>query len=234
MGKARLRYVYGRPNGDSDYFLLTGIFAEHEALKSTKTSSLPLVSFWRPEGLEERVREIEEALSIDISRSQLCFEYATSLPPDAERFGRGKASMTDLMILLPNKRIACEAKYSEYIRDKKYRPTVESWLKKGDQDNRRKVIEGWRYLIGRHMADCVCLDKIPYQLVHRVASACADPNCSPCVFYHLFYDDVEVTCGQMKEFAKDLEHWIGEMKLNEVKFIIAATKVSEIENAPAD
>ena len=84
------------------------------------------------------------------------------------------------------------------------------------------------------MADSVCLDKIPYQLVHRVASACADPDCSPCVFYHLFYDDVEVTCGQMKEFVKDLERWVGEMQLKDVKFIIAATKVRPIEVVPSD
>lgn len=234
MAKTSSLYVYGRPNGGSDYHSLTEKFAKHEALKSTRTSSLPLVSFWRPERLDERVCEIEKALSIDVSKAQLCFEYATSLPRDAVKFGKGKASMTDLMILLPDKRIACEAKYSEYVKDIEYRPTVESWLKKGNHDNRKKVIDGWRYLMGDHIEDDANLDKIPYQLVHRVASACADSNRTPYVLYHLFYDEDEVTYNQMKKFVDKLVSWIDGMRLFGVRLLVAATKVDPIVDVPAN
>ncbi len=113
-------YVYGRPKGGERYKALTEIFAARESLNSEKTSTLPFVQFWHPDGLVERVKCLNDALGIDLVAGQLCFEYPTSLPPGKE-YGKGKASMSDLMILMPKWRVAVEAKYTE-VEDENYTP----------------------------------------------------------------------------------------------------------------
>jgi len=214
-------YVYGRPQGGEKYKALTEIFAARESLKSEKTSTLPLVQFWHPDGLEERVKCLNDALDIDLASGQLCFEYPTSLPPGKE-YGRGKASMSDLMILMPKWRVAVEAKYTE-VKDENYKPLVEEWLK-DNPENRQKVLAGWKHYIGDRMTnDEKIINVTPYQLLHRIASACADPECSPCVIYHLFWD--ADTRAKMETFVKSLKDWVEKIELRNIRFIVATTEV---------
>jgi hypothetical protein len=154
----------------------------------------------------------------------LCFEYPTSLPPGKE-YGRGKASMSDLMILMPKWRVAVEAKYTEYVKGKNYTPSVKKWLEKDNPENRQKVLAGWKHYIGDRMTnDEKIINATPYQLLHRIASACADKKRSPCVIYHLFWDvDTE---EQMKEFSEKLERWVKNIELRNIRFIVATTEVS--------
>lgn len=111
-------YYYGRPEKEGSYESLLSVFSAHESLNSAQTSSLPLVQFWRDDAdLDRRVSEIVQGIpGLDIRAAEKRFEYATSLPPKS---GRGKSSMTDLMILSEHWRVAVEAKYTEYMEDPK-------------------------------------------------------------------------------------------------------------------
>ena len=193
-------------------------------MKSEKTSTLPLVQFWHPDGLVERIKSLNESLGVNLEKGQLCFEYPTSLP-SGKKYGQGKASMSDLMILMPEWRVAVEAKYTEYAKGKNYTPSVKKWLEKDNPENRQKVLAGWKHYIGDRMTnDEKIINATPYQLLHRIASACADPERSPCVIYHLFWDVDTKT--QMEAFSENLEKWVEKIELRNIRFIVATTEVS--------
>ena len=130
--------------------------------------------------------------------------------------------MSDLMILMPKWRVAVEAKYTE-VKDENYKPLVEEWLK-DNPENRQKVLAGWKHYIGDRMTnDVKIINVTPYQLLHRIASACADPECSPCVIYHLFWD--ADTRAKMETFVKSLKDWVEKIELRNIRFIVATTEV---------
>ena len=207
-------YHYGKP-GKQDWAHVADVFAAHESLKSEKTSSIPLVQFWQDDdGFQDRVNDLQSILGdvgIMTSESMMCFEYGVSVP---KGFGRGKASMTDLMIITPDHVIAIEAKYTEYLKSE-YEPLC-SWLKDSKtgkfSENKLKVLAGWlNYIFGgvdnmpvKDFAQKDEAKKIPYQLIHRIASACAvaKEDKKAIVVYQLFYDR-----GQEKkrdEFSDEL------------------------------
>jgi hypothetical protein len=84
--------------------------------------------------------------------------------------GHGKASFTDLMITTTNSAVAIEAKFTEPEYE-----NVRSWLRMPPEDNRMHVRLGWMKLINKTTGAKLEHDKIvdlPYQLIHRTASAC--------------------------------------------------------------
>ena len=216
-------YHYGNPE-KQDWSHVADVFAAHESLNSERTSSLPLAQFWKEENLKDRVKNLETicpGITILPAGSELYFEYGISVP---DGYGRGKASMTDLMIISKQHAIAIEAKYTEVA--KRYE-TIKSWLKKSskaDDNNRVKVLNGWLKYISE--ANCFAanlkdservsqIKNVPYQLVHRIASACAVANrmnVSPAVIYQIFYD--KETCKKAAKFATNLLHsWINDLGL---------------------
>lgn len=95
--------------------------------------------------------------------ASFCFEYETKIGK-----GKGRSSCTDLMIISPEACIAVEAKWTE----PKYK-TVKKWLR--NSDNKKEVLEGWLEMIFKYTGVKVTTESIsnlPYQLIHRVASAC--------------------------------------------------------------
>lgn len=228
-------YYYGKP-GKQDWANVADVFAAHESLKSKKTSSLPLVQFWQDDdGFQNRVNALQSRLGdvgIMTSESMLCFEYGVSVP---RGFGRGKASMTDLMIITPENVIAIEAKYTEYLKSK-YEPLYR-WLKDSKTDdfskNKLDVLAGWlKYIVDfggvdnlPDIKDFVMKDevkKIPYQLIHRIASACAvakEGDKKAIVVYQLFYD-----CDQknkIREFSDKLHKAVCALGINDrIKFYV--------------
>jgi hypothetical protein len=87
------------------------------------------------------------------------------------------------MILTPDAAVAVEAKF----REPRYE-SVESWLGKGGS-NREEVLGGWLELINRVARSPLDTDdvkELPYQLVHRAASACYPKRRTPIVVYLLF------------------------------------------------
>lgn len=209
-------YYYGNPN-KQDWSHVADVFAAHESLNSERTSSLPFVQFWKDDKLNERVSSLEvlcPGVRILPAGSELYFEYGVSVP---DGFGRGKASMTDLMIISKQHAIAVEAKYTEVT--KRYE-SIKSWLRKNSQDNndnKIKVLKGWLQYISKADGFATKLEvserisqiqTVPYQLVHRIASACAvakNMQVSPIVIYQIFYDDA--TREKASKFASHLrEH----------------------------
>ena len=93
--------------------------------------------------------------------------------------GIGRPSCTDLMIENQDICIAVEAKRSE--------PPYESVGKwRGNSENKKLVLEGWLEIIGDKInskIDDTLSNDLPYQLIHRVASACSKNK----VFTHVIY-----------------------------------------------
>lgn len=133
---------------------------------SPRRSTIPLVEFWRSP--EERMRELGSALDLDVPASvRLGFEHTVSPPR-----GRGKASHTDLMVTSSHFVIAIEAKWTE----PRYQ-VVGDWL--NGSTNRVEVLRGWCDLLQRRTVNPIDADNLtalPYQIVHRAASACHEAN----------------------------------------------------------
>lgn len=97
--------------------------------------------------------------------SELIFEF-----PVPVQKGTGKPSYTDLAILTSDCFIGIEAKYTE----PKYE-SVSSWLGPAPSENRKAVLQGWIDLLNRVSTtplDALTVSGLPYQLIHRAASAC--------------------------------------------------------------
>ena len=112
-------YHYGNPDKSNSWEYVVSIFAAHESVKSEKTSSLPLVQFWKPDLRFAVPRNKERCadgfirackigdLAFDLRGAEFSFEY----PVPVQR-GRGKASMTDLMVTTEKFAMAIEAKWT--------------------------------------------------------------------------------------------------------------------------
>ena len=179
-----------------------GELAGHDALldrysdqefDSPTRSTIPLLEYWRSP--EQRMRELTAALGVPLPpRVQLNFEHMV-FPPR----GRGNPSYTDLMAISPGLAIAIEAKWTE----PRYE-VVEEWL--GDSTNRAEVLRGWCDLLEQRAANPILegdLHGLPYQMVHRAASACHQRDVSSCWLVYLVF---ETTAKERSEYLADLAH----------------------------
>lgn len=194
---------------------------------SAKTSSLPLADFWRPERNEVIIKLFQRLKigEIDIKTANYCFEYPTPAYENrktGKKLTYSKSSMTDLMILFGEKtRITIEAKYTEYDKDTKYTPLLEEWYKKdyiNGAPHRKEIIKCWLDYINMQ---CKCVESdvetfinenqdLPYQLLHRTASACF--NCKhPILVYQLFYDKEKKE--KLEVFEQLLNKWVKKLGL---------------------
>jgi len=164
----------------ADFCSLVASYASKE-LASPKRSTVPLLAYWA--NPEDRLRELCANLGFDPS-GPLEFHFEFPVPV---QHGVGKASFTDLMVLSTKFVVAIEAKYTEPAYE-----TVRKWLGNPLRSNRIAVLDGWIKLIERGTGVRLSpaeLDRHPYQLVHRTASACFPPTAQRWVVYHLFSDD---------------------------------------------
>ncbi|WP_239491457.1 hypothetical protein [Luteitalea sp. TBR-22] len=143
-------------------------------------STIPLLDYWR-----------EPAARLDSLTAQLGWPPFSEAELSFERQvpvanGKGKASFTDLMILGDQGAIAIEAKYTEPPYE-----TVAEWLAQGNQANRALVLDGWLARIGEATGTAVArpgVAALPYQLIHRAASACSVASARRAVVYQVFDD----------------------------------------------
>ena len=244
-------YHYGKPENADSWEYAASIFAAHESVNSEKTSSLPLVQFWKPnerlsvQGKEDccadgffRACKIGD-LAFDLRTAEFSFEY----PVPTQR-GRGKASMTDLMITTNKFAMAIEAKWTECKEN--YKPTIDKWLNEGKNlENRKLVLNGWLDYINKFLPNNKCLDidnniaQIPYQFLHRVASACyvaMKKGVVPVVIYQLFFDDGNNgTEEDMRRFTSELTESYNELFQGDapIRFNVIQVK-TEIDNVVRD
>lgn len=169
------------------------------SFNSFQTSSIPLVQFWKD--TETRLNELLKEVNLDLGETTLCFEYPTS-----PKKGKGKASMTDLMIITADAKVAIEAKFTEYT-PKGSIELIKKWKNEGDVENRKLVLQYWKNLIepfSDGMDDGTLLN-VEYQFFHRTASACKDVTQAN-VVYLVFYD--EETKKYLGSFIKKLKNYI--------------------------
>lgn len=224
-----------------NYEQVLGILSSTKT-NSSKTSSIPLADFWRPERFRcPEIKALCQELGIKFEdlapqKADYCFEYPTPAYDDknpGKTIEYSKPSMTDLMILLNDEkgtRITIEAKYTEYVEDKKYSPLLKDWYEK-DKPHKEKILECWiNYIKNRgcdHISSAEDLLKecpeLPYQFLHRTASACF--SCSnPILVYQLFYD--EKYRKEMKNFENLLKKCATEWLNLKFPFFIVETEVS--------
>lgn len=184
-----IKKYYGKP--------MTQTFSEIvdqysiRALNSIKTSTVPLLQYWKD--AEKGLNFLKNRLDISMDEVALCFEYPT---PSS---GSSKCSMTDLMLIGKNFKIAIEGKYTEV--KKMQEKTVEEWYTKSD--NRTSVLNHWISILKPYlMKEETTIDdirKLPYQFLHRVASSCYERPEKAFVIYQVFYDNE--TKDKAKEFC---------------------------------
>ena len=209
-------------------------FMSTTKVNSWKTSSLPLTDFSK--STNEKREQIEEKVAnLRLSDSTLCFEYPTFPRKGGHLAGlpfRRGASMTDIMIISDRYRIAIEGKYSEYIKDPAYGPTVADWYKghekKGSIKNDSK--KSWYSFIRdmRQVNNMKEVNTIPYQFLHRVASACfpcSNTRLIPIVCYQLFYDNFNSTKEKMQKFERVLKEAYESLGLT-LRFLIWEVEIS--------
>ena len=158
---------------------------------SPTRSTIALLEHWR--SAEQRVRELARALGLPVPRRvQLDFEHEVRPPK-----GKGMPSCTDLMVISPEFALAIEAKWTE----PRY-PVVEDWLD-GTED-RKEVLQGWCDLLELRAESRVAIEDLhglPYQLVHRSASACHQRAAASCWVVYLVF---EATAQARSKYLEDL------------------------------
>lgn len=207
-------------------------------INSVKTSSIPLADFWHPErNLKQKERVIKKlGISDNNEYTQYCFEYPTRAyknRKNGQKLKYSQSSMTDLMIITSKtRRVTIEAKYTEYVKDKEYNPKLADWY--DNSTHRKDIIQCWLdyiYQSGKcEINDAECLiqecAKLPYQFLHRTASACFDCE-NPMLVYQLFYDNESYS--DMKEFEVLLKSaaQMLTLKSDKLPFYIIEVKVSK-------
>ncbi len=167
------------------------------AVASATRSTIPLLDYWREPG--PRLKELARLLGTDaLDEATLTFEYAF---PVAD--GKGKASYTDLMIATSTTAIAIEAKYTEPPYE-----SVGSWLGKSPTQNRQKVLGGWIEkinIVAGSTLDSNLVHSVPYQLIHRTASACSLGRQTQWVVYQVFGGSTDYVAA-LTQMAGLLKH----------------------------
>ena len=189
----KMELFYGKPAGYSFDEILDQYRSRD--LNSVRTSTVPLLSYWK--STNQAARDLRKALNLPAPPSTIAFEYPT---PSA---GRNKSSMTDLMVLGNGWKVAIEAKYTEVATGHQ---TVAKW-NEGRSENKSQVLLHWLRMIAPYSEtnlDEEAVQDLPYQFIHRTASACHNSPKSAFVVYEVFYDST--TEPQMQLFIDGLRH----------------------------
>lgn len=242
--KMNNNYYYGE--GSGRFMEVLHECRVHGGVNSPLTSSLPLTEFWKPQNLEKITAVLKPYLpDLDAQRACKIFEYPTYAINYAGLV-RGRPSMTDLMLFDGDLQIALEAKFTEYSR--MHDQTVREWLFNEEEVNfsRRSVGLIWyEYLVKSHCTSLRgpqrlydTISKVGYQFFHRAASACHKTNDAsgkkPVLIYQLFFDAAnEQNIKDREAFEAELKRWAEILRLQNMKFLILATPVTNAAEVAA-
>ena len=182
---------YGRPE-NSTFPDIIDQYSVGE-INSLRTSTLPLLNYWKD--ADRRLPGFLDGLGIRTEVRRICFEYPT------RSYRSNKSSMTDVMLFSDNWRLAIEGKFTEVANKQE---TVSKWNSRRSE-NRSRVAAHWASMLRPFAEFGLSEDSIsgiPYQFLHRTASACFQNKTNACVVYHVFYDDR--TESKADEFRKML------------------------------
>ncbi len=215
--------------GNGDYKDVLTCMASTK-VNSYKTSSLPLAQFWNPnnkklKGFFEKCKE----KGFDLSFGNRFFEYPTPCENNGEELQYSSPSMTDLMIINEEYKVAIEAKYTEYSEG--HYETIAEWNKEKAEHKRNIKNQWFKYIrnINATYNDDLLDDTIPYQFLHRTASACYKcDGKTPVLVYQLFYDNENI--NKKDEFIGNLKEWANRLGFTDkIKFIVIEIEIKEIE-----
>lgn len=227
--KLELRFGSPKPY---DYEMILDQFSGTK-IYTIRTSSVPLLEFWKD--TEKRLEELFTKINIKTENPVLCFEY-----PTKPQKGKGKSSMTDLMIINgEDTKIAIESKFTEYSKIKNNPDAIAKWLKKGlkkgNEKNRKLVLNYWSELITpfSNGINDEMLPIIDYQFYHRTASACKETK-NAIVIYQLFYDNE--TKQDLENYKEKLNSYVKALNPKEkLSFYIWEVEVNqEVKTLEAD
>ena len=164
---------------NNDYSIILDHYSSTK-INSIKTSSIPLAQDWKK--TSRRLDEIERNTVIGFSNPSVFFEYPT------KSYARNPSSMSDIMVIDKNTKVAIEGKFTEY--DHSEYQSVGVWLEeKNRSDNRKKVLDHWLKMMGTFAnPDKSRIEEVPMQFLHRTASACFESQGSACVIYQVYWD----------------------------------------------
>ena len=160
--------------------------------KSPYRSTVPLLSYWREVG--HSAMEVGKGLGF-VLEAPLVLHFEFEVPVQR---GSGYPSCTDLMLRSGETSVAIEAKRTE----PRYE-TVKRWLPPEEDSNRHQVLKGWLELLraedgsGPWIGD---VQDLPYQLVHRAASACYPDTRNHWLLYQVF----GVSDRSLESYRRDL------------------------------
>ena len=178
MEKIELKYSGIRVDSFTDIITAFG----KSEFKSHTRSTVPFLQFWRRPA--ERLRELASHLKINVGDSAV-FDFEHKVPVVK---GKGRPSHTDLKVISDYFSLTIEAKYLESRYD-----TCNKWLKDTKTpENKKLVLEGWIDLLNEAATSKISLNdvqELPYQVIHRAASACHDPKDKRVLIYQLFDAD---------------------------------------------
>ena len=186
---------WGKPF-ENDYNDILDQFSKTK-INSIETSSIPLAQYWKKTNYA--LDELQKGTNDNLINPKLHFEYPV------KSAGSNRASMTDLMIFSDNVIIAIEAKYTEYVQSSY--ELIKKWKKNGsNEENRQNVLSHWLDIL-KPFAEIKNekIDEIPYQLLHRTASACFKNNDKAVVVYQLFYKSEDK--DKLNKFIEEFKKW---------------------------
>jgi hypothetical protein len=138
-----------------------------------------LAQYWK--NTDRALEKVAKSLGLQVEVADVYFEYPTKSSKS------NKASMSDVMIITENSKIAIEAKYTEYAKI--------------------DVLEHWKNIVSTFSnLDLNNLQNLPYQFLHRSASACFENPGTAFVMFQLFWDDK--TSGNLKIFINDIKKYV--------------------------
>lgn len=181
--------------------------------KSPYRSTIPLIVLVKDNF--ELILEILDLKSID----NITFEHTTPV-----KHGRGHPSYSDLLVESGNNAIIIEAKRTE----PQYQ-AVFKWF--DDSHNKRLVINGWLDYINNYCKTNITVAdvmKIPYQMIHRIASACVLERSNISVLYLGFNLSTRMKNYYTEKLAimADLTNNKIDLKLGEVSIHLKSTQLN--------
>jgi len=218
----KIKLYYGKPT-NYDFNEIIDQFSPN-SINSVQTSTIPLLDYWK--NTQEKIKFLKDKLNLESKNFKLCFEYPT------RSYKSKKSSMSDLMIIGENEKIAVEAKYTEVVKIKIKK--IEDW--NNNTEDREKVLDYWIDKITPFVVNQIDKNKIgtiPYQFLHRTASACFENNGKAYVIYQIFYDSQ--TKEKMGNFISLLKESVENIKPSErLRFYIFSIKVDLIKEIKKD
>jgi hypothetical protein len=201
-------------------------FYSTREFSSPTRSTVPFLAYWRDS--TTRVSEFASAIGISFAgHVDLDFEHEVPV-----QRGSGFPSCTDVMIFNAEAVAAVEAKFAE----PRY-PSVGAWLVSPAKMNRLEVLSGWLTLLSAAGRCHLSLDDVlalPYQLIHRAASACHRGDREPWLVYQVF-DASPKKLGMYSEDLRRLANALGTARRLKIRLVACQmTKSASYMNLESD